>query len=117
MGEDGDADFKLRTKKKLYQTDTSSHHDRFTMPWGQINECENPLNDDEKRDVRIGDGIAVTVVELGLGDTRHSMIADQLRLKQWNWCWYKPLCRESDHLQGRTNGVLEGLMHASDRTL
>ncbi|KAJ6877525.1 hypothetical protein NC651_030314 [Populus alba x Populus x berolinensis] len=27
------------------------------------------------------------------------------------------LIKESDHLQGRTNGVLEGLMHASDRTL
>lgn len=85
MGEDGDTDFKLRIKKKLYQTDTSSHHDRFTMPWRQINECENLLNDDEKRDVRIGDCIGVTLVELSLGDTRDSMITDQLiRLKQWN---------------------------------
>jgi len=154
-GEDGDTDFKLRIKKKLYQTDTSSHHDRFTMPWRQINECENLLNDDEKRDVRIGDGIGVTLVELGLGDTRDSMITDHLRLKQWNmgknsyyalrsgWkdvmlrnvgvlqqndyvqiysfrrnkeLWFV-VFKESDHLQGRTNGVLEGLMHASDRTL
>ncbi|KAJ6884302.1 hypothetical protein NC652_031335 [Populus alba x Populus x berolinensis] len=148
MGEDGDTDFKLRIKKKLYQTDTSSHHDRFTMPWRQIDECENLLNDDEKRDVRI--------VELGVGDTRDSMIAGQLRLKQWNMgknsyyalrsgrkdvmlrnagvllqkndyvqiysfrsnkeLWFV-LFKESDNLQGRTNGVLEGLMHTSDCTL
>ncbi|KAL9379512.1 hypothetical protein Peur_027994 [Populus x canadensis] len=156
MGEDGDTDFKSRIKKKLYHTDTSCHHDRFTMPWRQINECENLLNDDEKRDiVRIGDDIGVTLVELGLGDTRDGMITDQLRLKQWNmgknsyyalrsgWkdvmlrnvgvlqqndyvqiysfrrnkeLWFV-LFKESDHLQGRTNGVFEGLMHASDRTL
>jgi hypothetical protein len=129
-GEDGDTDFKLRIKKKLYQTDTSSHHDRFTMPWRQINECENLLNDDEKRDVRIGDGIGVTLVELGLGDTRDSMITDHLRLKQWNMGknsyyalrsgWKDVMLRNVGvvrHLQGRTNGVLEGLMHASDRTL
>ena len=61
--------------------------------------------------------IGVTVVELGLGDTRDSMIADQLRLKQWNmgknrYCALRKnrlvLIKESDHLQGRTNGVLEG---------
>ena len=84
IGEDGDKDFKLRIRKKLYQTDTSAHHDRFTMPCRQINECESLLTGDEKTNICQGDGIGVTLVELGLGDEQDSTFTSQLRLKQWN---------------------------------
>nr|TKR75045.1 hypothetical protein D5086_0000288890 [Populus alba] len=84
IGEDGDEDFKLRIRKKLYQTDTSAHHDRFTMPCRQINECESLLTGDEKTNICQGDGIGVTLVELGLGDEKDSTFTSQLRLKQWN---------------------------------
>jgi hypothetical protein len=143
IGEDGDKDFKLRIRKKLYQTDTSAHHDRFTMPCRQINECESLLIGDEKTNICQGDGIGVTLVELGLGDEKDSTFTSQLRLKQWNmknsssyalrssWndvmvrnvgalhqddyvqiysfrrneeLWFV-LIKESDHEEGRTDGV------------
>ncbi|KAJ6371880.1 hypothetical protein OIU77_002240 [Salix suchowensis] len=84
IGEDGDKDFKLRIRKKLFQTDMNPHHDRFTMPCLQINEVENLLVGAEKTRICHGDGIGVTLVELGLSDERDSMLTSQLRLKQWD---------------------------------
>ncbi|KAF9670291.1 hypothetical protein SADUNF_Sadunf13G0053200 [Salix dunnii] len=84
LGEDGDKDFKLRIRKKLFQTDTNAHHDRLTMPCRQINELENLLIGAEKRKICHGDGIGVTLVELGLGDEKDSTFISQLRLKQWD---------------------------------
>ncbi|KAG5226513.1 B3 domain-containing protein [Salix suchowensis] len=84
IGEDGDKDFKLRIRKKLFQTDMNPHHDRFTMPCLQINEVENLLVGAEKTRICHGDGIGVTLVELSLGNERDSTSTSQLRLKQWN---------------------------------
>ncbi|KAJ6360244.1 hypothetical protein OIU77_004279 [Salix suchowensis] len=84
LGEDGDKDFKLRIRKKLFQTDTNPHHDRLTMPSRQINELENLLIGAEKKRICHGDGIGVTLVELGLGDEKDSTFISQLRLKQWD---------------------------------
>ncbi|KAJ6683473.1 hypothetical protein OIU85_007186 [Salix viminalis] len=81
IGEDGDKDFKLRIRKKLFQTDTNAHHDRFTMPCLQINEAENLLVGAKKTRICHGDGIGVTLVELDLGDERDSTLTSQLRLK------------------------------------
>ncbi|KAF9663268.1 hypothetical protein SADUNF_Sadunf17G0020600 [Salix dunnii] len=84
IGEDGDKDFKLRIRKKLFQTDMSERHDRFTMPCLQINEAENLLVGAEKTRICNGNGIGVTLVELGLGDEKDSTLTSQLRLKQWD---------------------------------
>jgi hypothetical protein len=113
------------------------------MPCRQINECESLLIGDEKTNICQGDGIGVTLVELGLGDEKDSTFTSQLRLKQWNmknsssyalrssWndvmvrnvgalhqddyvqiysfrrneeLWFV-LIKESDHEEGRTDGV------------
>ncbi|KAJ6420629.1 hypothetical protein OIU84_028057 [Salix udensis] len=53
------------------------------MPCLQINEADNLLVSAEKTRICHGDGIGVTLVELGLGDERDSTLTSQLRLKQW----------------------------------
>ncbi|KAJ6683474.1 hypothetical protein OIU85_007187 [Salix viminalis] len=83
IGEDADKDFKLRIRKKLFQTDTNAHHDRLTMPCLQINEAGNLLVGAKKTRICHGDGIGVTLVELDLDDERDSTLTSQLRLKQW----------------------------------
>ncbi|KAJ6420631.1 hypothetical protein OIU84_028059 [Salix udensis] len=57
IGEDGDKDFKLRIRKKLFQTNTNAHHDRFTMPCLQIYEAKNLLVGFQKTRICHGDGI------------------------------------------------------------
>ncbi|KAB5515914.1 hypothetical protein DKX38_026562 [Salix brachista] len=84
IGEDGDKDFKLKIRKKLFQTDTNAHNDHFTMTCLQINEDENLLVGAKKTRICHGDGIGVTLVELGLGDERDSTLTSQMRLKQWD---------------------------------
>ncbi|CAK7341549.1 unnamed protein product [Dovyalis caffra] len=108
IGEDGDKDFKLRIRKILYQTDMSAHHDRFTMPCRQINECENLLIGDEKTNV-CESGIGVTLVELGLGDNKNSMFTSQLRLKQWDMNTSSSYALRSGwkDVVGRNVGVLQ----------
>ncbi|KAJ6683472.1 hypothetical protein OIU85_007185 [Salix viminalis] len=111
IGEDGDKDFKLRIRKKLFQTDTNAHHDRFTMPCLQINEAENLLVDAQKTTICHGDGIGVTLVELGLGDERDSTLTSQLRVKQWIYSFRRNgelwiiLVKDSDHEEGRKDAV------------
>ncbi|KAB5515919.1 hypothetical protein DKX38_026567 [Salix brachista] len=84
IGEDGDKDFKLKIRKKLFQTDTNAHNDHFIMTCLQINEDENLLVGAKKTRICHGDGIGVTLVELGLGDERDSTLTSQMRLKQWD---------------------------------
>ncbi|KAJ6384098.1 hypothetical protein OIU78_027413 [Salix suchowensis] len=112
LGEDGDKDFKIRIRKKLFQTDTNAHHDRLTMPCRQINELENLLIGAEKKRICHGDGIGVTLVELGLGDEKDSTFISQLRLKQWN------MNNSSSYaLRSSWNDVMvrnEGVLHQDD---
>ncbi|KAJ6434007.1 hypothetical protein OIU84_017676 [Salix udensis] len=107
LGEDGDKDFKLRIKKKLFQTDTNPHHDRLTMPCRQINELENLLIGAEKKRICHGDGIGVTLVELGLGMWECSIEDDYVQIYSFrrNGELWLVLVKNSDHEEGRTDGV------------
>ncbi|KAJ4842210.1 hypothetical protein Tsubulata_005860 [Turnera subulata] len=45
---EGDTDLKLVLNKQLFDTDTNTHHDRFSMPKGQILDFHNFLTQEEE---------------------------------------------------------------------
>ncbi|XP_037491659.1 putative B3 domain-containing protein At2g27410 [Jatropha curcas] len=74
----GGTDTKLVIMKQIFKTDTSAHHDRFTIPWKQVKDHEFLTMDDRRKIDSPKDTFSVSLME----PCGHE---SELVLRRWNF--------------------------------